>query len=112
MALVAVNCVTINALDPCALAGFWAALLGGTPRDTGNGYVLVEPGGGLVPLLFQKADEPARQRGWIRLDCGVADRETAMDEICRRGGRLAERRSDSNGSWVVMADPEGNPFCI
>lgn len=112
MPLVAVNCVTINALDPWVLAGFWAGLVGGTPRDTGNGYVLVEPGPGRVPLLFQKTDEPARQQGWIHLDCSVADREAAVDEIRQRGGRLVEHRSDSNGSWVVMADPEGNPFCI
>ena len=112
MALVAVNCVTINALDPWTLAGFWAGLVGGTPRGTGNGYVLVEPGQGRVPLLFQQADEPAGQPGWIHLDCGVPDRTAAVDEIRRRGGRLVENRSDSNGSWTVMADPEGNPFCI
>lgn len=111
MAMLTVNCVTINALDPWALAGFWAGLVGGTPRDTGNGYVLVEPGDGRVPLLFQKAGEASLQPGWIHLDCSVDD-PGAVDEICRRGGRLVERRSDSNGSWTVMADPEGNPFCI
>jgi predicted enzyme related to lactoylglutathione lyase len=112
MAILTVNCVTINALDPRALAGFWSGLVGGTPRDTGNGYVLVDSGQGGVPLLFQRADEPTRQPGWIHLDCDVADRAAAVDEIRRLGGRLIEQRSDSNGSWTVMADPEGNPFCI
>lgn len=112
MATVSVNCVTINALDPRALAAFWAALIGGAPRDAGNDFVLVEPGEGRIPLLFQKTDQPTAQPGWIHLDCSVADRDAAIEEISGLGGRLVERRGDSHGTWVVMADPEGNPFCI
>lgn len=112
MAILTVDCVTINALDPSGLAGFWVALVGGTPQEAGNGYVIVRPGEGRVPLLFQRADEPSAQLGWVHLDCSVEDSDAAVAEIVRLGGRLVERRSDSNGSWTVMADPEGNPFCI
>lgn len=112
MALVEVNCVTVNAVDPGALAGFWAGLLGGSVRDSGNGFVAVEPGGAGLRLLFQRADRPSVEPGWIHLDCTVGDRAAAEREICERGGRVIEHRSDSNGEWVVMADPEGNPFCI
>ena len=112
MALVDVHCVTINALDPAALAGFWAALTGGTPRDAGNGFVVVEPAEGSMRLLFQKAERPTPEPGWIHLDCNVPDQAAAVTEICRLGGRVVEQRSDSNGEWIVMADPEGNPFCI
>jgi predicted enzyme related to lactoylglutathione lyase len=112
MALVDVNCVTINALNPEALASFWAALTGGTPRDSGNGFVLVEPTEGGLRLLFQRAEQPTPEPGWIHLDCNAPDRAAAAAEICRLGGRVIEHRSDSNGEWIVMADPEGNPFCI
>jgi predicted enzyme related to lactoylglutathione lyase len=112
MALVDVHCVTINALDPWALGGFWAALTGGTCRDSGNGFVLVEPAAGGVRLLFQKAEQPTPEPGWIHLDCNAADQTAAVTEVCRLGGRVVEHRSDSNGEWTVMADPEGNPFCI
>lgn len=112
MPLLDVHCVTVNALDPTALATFWAVLLGGAPRDAGNGFVLVESDNGGVRLLFQQADAPTPEPGWIHLDCSTADRDTAIAEICRLGGHLVERRSDSHASWVVMADPEGNPFCI
>jgi len=110
-----VHCVTVNARDPWALAAFWAGLVGGTPRSTGNGYVLVDPGPGGVRLLFQPADDEPRDRGWIHLDCattGAADREAAVSAVVAAGGRLVERRSDSNGAWVVLADPEGNLFCV
>jgi predicted enzyme related to lactoylglutathione lyase len=112
MAILTVDCVTINALDPRGLAQFWAALVGGAPQDAGNSYVLVKPGDGRVPLLFQKADAPSAQPGWVHLDCSVEDEDAAIEEIVRLGGTLVEHRSDSNGSWTVMADPEGNPFCI
>jgi predicted enzyme related to lactoylglutathione lyase len=112
MAIVSVNCVTINAVDPAGLAAFWAALVGGSPRDAGNDFVLVEPGEGRIPLLFQKTDQRTPQPGWVHLDCSVPDRGVAIDEIRRLGGTLVERRGDSHGAWVVMADPEGNPFCI
>lgn len=104
--------MSINALDPAGLASFWAALVGGIPRDSGNDFVLVEPDGAGVRLLFQKAGVATAEPGWIHLDCSVSDREAAVTEICARGGRLVERRSDSHADWIVMADPEGNPFCI
>lgn len=112
MALIEVNCVTINAVDPAALATFWAGLLGGTVREAGNGFVLVEPEGDGVRLLFQQAEHPSPEPGWVHLDCAVTDRAAAEKEIHQRGGRTIEHRSDSNGAWIVMADPEGNPFCI
>lgn len=112
MALVSVDCVTVNAVDPGALAAFWAELTGGSARHSGNGFILVEPAKGGVRLLFQQTDRPTAEPGWIHLDCSVADRAVAEAEICRLGGRLVERRSERNGDWTVMADPEGNPFCI
>ncbi|HEY3545573.1 MAG TPA: VOC family protein [Propionicimonas sp.] len=112
MSLVEVSCVTINAVNPEALATFWVGLLGGTVRDAGNGFVLLEPGGAGLRLLFQRADRPPAEPGWIHLDCAVTDRAAAETQICQLGGRTVEHRSDSNGEWIVMADPEGNPFCI
>lgn len=112
MSLVTIRCVTINAVDPGKLAQFWAVLTGGTARESGNDFVQVEPDGGGMRLLFQKADQPTTEPGWIHLDCSVAERNAAVAEICELGGQIIERRHDSNGDWIVMADPEGNPFCI
>jgi predicted enzyme related to lactoylglutathione lyase len=102
----------MNARDPMALAGFWAGLLGGTPRDAGNDFVMLDPGEGRVPLLFQKSDRPDQRPGWVHLDCSAVDRQVAVDATVRRGGRVVAHRSDSHGEWVVLADPEGNPFCV
>jgi hypothetical protein len=52
--------VTINARDPSALAELWAGSVGGTPRDSGNDFLL-GPGEGRTPLLFQNPDQPNQQ---------------------------------------------------
>ena len=112
MALLTVTCVTINALNPEGLAAFWAELVGGIPHDAGNNYVIVNAGEGRVPLLFQRSEDTDPARGWVHLDCDADDRDATIARITELGGHLVEHRSDSNGDWVVMADPEGNPFCI
>ena len=89
--------MTISALNPDALAVFWAGLVGGTVRDAGNGFVLVEPEERGVRLLFQQADQPSAALGWINLDCAATDRAAAEKEICQRGGRTIQHRSDSKG---------------
>ncbi|MFT4108749.1 VOC family protein, partial [Propionicimonas sp.] len=78
MALVSVNCVTINAADPRRLAAFWAAIVGGVAQDAGNHFVRVEPGQGRVPLLFQRSEDAGPARGWVHLDCSVDDRDAAV----------------------------------
>lgn len=110
-ALMKVHTVTIDSGDPWALAAFWSQLVGGTPADAGNGFVLVKPATG-IRLLFQQTDRASRDPGWIHLDCATVDRERTIEAVVRLGGRLVEHRGDSNGNWTVLSDPEGNLFCI
>jgi predicted enzyme related to lactoylglutathione lyase len=110
--MLTVRCVTINARDPQSLAVFWAQLVGGTPHDSGNDFVLLDPGQGRIPLLFQKSDRPNQQPGWIHLDCSATDRQAAIERLVELGGRVVAHRSDSHAEWVVLADPEGDPFCV
>lgn len=113
VSMLAVACITINSRHPWALAEFWADLVGGiTPRDSGNDFVLLDPEDGHILLLFQKSDQPNQQPGWVHLDCSAPDREAAVDETVRLSGRIIAHRSDSHGAWVVLTDPEGNPFCV
>lgn len=110
--LLTLSCVTVNSLDPRRLASFWGELLDAPPTDSGNGFIAVSPSGAALTVLFQPATVEPDERGWIHLDCRSTDREAAIERIVGLGGRLVERRSDSSGSWVVMADPDGNPFCL
>jgi Glyoxalase-like domain len=108
-----VHAVTINALDPASLAGFWAAALGGDVTDSGNGYVLVESESGAFPrLLFAPVDEHAHRPGRIHLDLSAEDKSQETRRLVALGARVVAERSDSNFRWTVLTDPEGNPFCV
>jgi len=119
MALLTVGQVVTNAMNPRALAEFYSKLLGGTVVELGNGYVGLQHDEPVVWFLFQQADAPVQQAGWVHCDCLLADDKRsaaglaeAIEVIEAAGGKLVEHRADSNFVWTVMADPEGNPFCI
>ena len=119
-------------MDPRKLAEFYVTVFGGVVRDFGNGYIAVtpedndqtgsrrprmEPVPGLIVgnFLFQQADAPSPAPGWVHLDCQLADggdREAAISAVVAAGGKFVENRGDSNFSWTVLEDPEGNPFCV
>lgn len=108
-----VHAVTINALDPASLAAFWAAALGGTVKDSGNGYILVEPSGTDAPrLVFAPVDEHRHSPGRIHLDLSTGDKGQEVRRLVSLGARVTAERSDSKFRWTVLTDPEGNPFCI
>ncbi|GAA3850282.1 VOC family protein [Streptomyces sedi] len=104
--------------EPYELAGFWAALLGRSISSTdepGDEEVLVEAPDEGPGLLFVRAEERGAVRSGIHLDLQPTDR-TRAEEVARAldlGARLVADRTTENGrGWVVLADPEGNEFCV
>ena len=104
--------ITIDCLDPCLVARFWAGLLGGEPRASLPGwYELGEPGG--PRLNFQPVPEPKTVKTRIHLDLTVDDIDRAVGAVAAAGGReTGERHDYAEGIVVVMADPEGTEFCL
>jgi catechol 2,3-dioxygenase-like lactoylglutathione lyase family enzyme len=105
------SAVTLNSADPARTASFWAAALGGTAVDGGNGYVHVR--GADVLLIVQPAQGRRAPEGSdVHLDLR-ADRPA--DEVRRLidlGASHLADRSDSHGSWTVLLDPDGREFCV
>ncbi|MGI8417617.1 MAG: VOC family protein [Nakamurella sp.] len=113
----------IDCADPTALARFWCTVLDYVVRDEDDGIVTIEsqlvPKGedqvGPVPptLTFARVPEGKTVKNRLHLDVNPADRE--QDEEVRRLIDLGARRADvgqGDESWVVLADPEGNEFCV
>ena len=107
--------VCIDAADPPALAGFWCAALGADQEVDEDGDVVVVPRGapaGSPVLLFLGVPEVKTRKNRLHLDL-VPDDQPA--EVSRLEGLGATRTSVGQGedvSWVVMADPEANEFCV
>jgi predicted enzyme related to lactoylglutathione lyase len=114
--------VTFDCADPRALAGFWSALTGWPATDNSWGdspeWAVASPGqaslGQASPrLYFVKVPEGKTVKNRLHLDVIPADR-TQDAEIARLTGLGASVVSDRRPEigWVVLADPEGNEFCV
>ncbi|MET7483356.1 VOC family protein [Streptomyces sp. NPDC005538] len=116
--------LAVDCHDPERLAGFWCEVLGFQVIDRSEGKVEI---GSWVPtveevrarqmaptLLFVRVPEDKTVKNRLHLDVSPIDRSTE-DEVTRLLGLGATRTDVGQGpdrNWVVMADPEGNEFCV
>jgi len=96
-------------------AKFWGTLLGEAPRDVGRpGWFRIGPlEGGGPAITFQPVGELKTVKNRVHLDIQVDDLEAAADLVGQLGGSGPMSRTDyREGTVAVMADPEGNEFCV
>lgn len=101
--------------DPKALAGFWAPALGYLELGSVENYTLLVPDGRDGPrLLLQRVPESKTAKNRMHLDIHTADIDTEAARLEALGAtRLeAEPLHEHGHAWVLMADPEGNEFCV
>jgi catechol 2,3-dioxygenase-like lactoylglutathione lyase family enzyme len=106
--------VTFMTTDPRRLADFWAAALGlPERRDEKNETILADAEWSYPRLTFQKVDTSSSRPRSLHLDLTADDR---IAEVERLGGLGAqELRSvtvETDWTWTVMSDPDGNEFCV
>lgn len=105
--------IVVGCRDPAELATFWGALLGVEPKVRDATWATVrEPDSGLV-VAFQAVPEPKAGKNRVHIDIRVAHLEEAV-AACVALGAAAEGpiKTDDEGSFQVMTDPEGNEFCL
>lgn len=106
-----IESITVDAADPAKLAEFWAALLNGTVHRDDDGDAWVEGHGG-PPILFVPVDDERMVKNRVHLDLRPEDRDAEVARALELGARQVEVGQTGEESWVVLADPEGNEFCI
>lgn len=107
--------LVLDCADPQALAEFWGPALGYTNLGGVENYVLLYPPDANRPkLLLQRVPEPKAGKNRVHFDIEIEDVETEVERLEGLGARRleAESRSEHGTRWVVMADPEGNEFCV
>jgi hypothetical protein len=106
--------ITVDCVDPVLLAGFWSALLDREVSVPLPAWRRVGVRGGPEPVInFQPVPEPKQGKTRIHLDLVVDHIEQGAANVIRLGGRSLDERHDyEEGVVMVMADPEGNEFCI
>jgi Glyoxalase-like domain len=106
-----IKSVSFDAADALALARFWAAVLGSdVDEDSTAGKAFVEAAGWGGPnIWFSQVPEPKTAKNRVHFDLRAPG---PMDEEVARLERLGATITRRNPDLVVMADPEGNEFCV
>ena len=113
-----IQCVAVDANDPDRLARFWADVLGWRRTyDDPDEVVLEPPAGstedGVSPdLIFLRVPEAKQSKNRLHLDLRPEDQQAEVGRVLGLGARRVSVGQGDEVSWVVLADPEGNEFCI
>ena len=106
--------LVLDCADPEGLADFWSAALGYTTiGGAGNYVLLVDEAKERPKLLLQRVDEPKPGKNRMHVDIEADDVDGEVARLEGLGARRLEDPTEEHGSrWVVMADPQGNEFCV
>ncbi|MHB8448884.1 MAG: VOC family protein [Mycobacteriales bacterium] len=111
--------LVLGCRDPEALARFWCEVLDFVVLDReDDGSVEIGPsegfGGPQPTIILSYRDEPERGKPRLHIDVNAIDRDQVaeLERLLKLGARLADIGQTGKESWHVLADPEGNEFCL
>lgn len=107
--------LVLDCVDPERLAVFWAAALDYVNVGSAGAYAALYPrDGGGPKLLLQRVREPKSGKNRMHVDINAADIDAEGARLERLGAtRTGDTATHEHGTrWIVMADPEGNEFCV
>ncbi|RFS84406.1 VOC family protein [Actinomadura spongiicola] len=113
-----IGALVLDCRDPEALAEFWCEVLGYVVLDRDDGDVEIGPpegSGGLQPtLLLSRGDDVKTGKLPLHIDVNATDRDqdAELERLLAAGARHADVGQTGEESWFVLADPEGNEFCL
>jgi len=113
MALTA-RMVTIDCADPRRLAAFWSEAAGyRVLADYDGWYVMLAPAAGDgLRLGLQKVPEERVTKNRAHIDWEAPDRPAEVDRLIGLGAKVLDEQTAEGFAWTVLADPEGNEFCV
>jgi len=107
--------VVIDCVDHGRVVDFWAAAMGYERRAVNEQYVALVPPAlepGRPPLLFQGVPEPKVGKNRVHLDFRAPVMADEVARLIGLGATLIAERGLGDLRWTVLADPEGNEFCV
>jgi predicted enzyme related to lactoylglutathione lyase len=113
-----IQCLCVDARDPESVASFWEAALGWRRTSEDPDEVVLEPPAGsaeegVVPdLLFLRVPEVKTLKNRLHLDLRPVDQQKEVERLESLGAVRVFVGQTAEATWVVLADPEGNEFCV
>jgi len=113
MARYHVRQVALDGNDLDAMIAFWVAALGYELDHREEDYAVLRDPDGAEPRIFlQKVPEPKVGKNRAHFDVAVPDGREAVERLAWLGARVLWREDFLTHHWTVLADPEGNEFCV
>jgi hypothetical protein len=108
--------LVIDCAEPRKLAAFWCDVLGySISDDSDEDAVEISGGPGVLPtLVFGRVPEGKTVKNRLHIDVnatGAADQRTELERLLALGARHVDI-GQGEQTWYVLADPEGNEFCL
>jgi catechol 2,3-dioxygenase-like lactoylglutathione lyase family enzyme len=110
--------LNVDSRDPEALAAFWSAVLDYRVLSREEGVVEIGPeagfGGAAPTLVFAPVADPTPGKVRLHIDLNPTDRDqdAELERLLALGATPADVGQTGDESWHVLADPEGNEFCL
>ncbi|WP_441248046.1 VOC family protein [Kitasatospora sp. McL0602] len=104
--------VIVESVDPAALGQWWAEALGWVVVHSSADEFEIRPAPDRMPGLdFIRVDEGRTVKSRLHLDFRPDDQDAEVARLVAHGAKHVDI-GQGDQSWVVLADPEGNEFCI
>jgi hypothetical protein len=111
--------LVLKCRDPELMARFWCEVLDFIELDReAEGCIEIGPRegfGGPQPTIFLiRNDDPKTGHSWLHIDVNPTDRDqdAELERLLGAGAKLIDIGQPAEASWHVLADPEGNEFCL
>lgn len=111
--------LVLSAHDPELLAGFWCDVLGYVELDRDEHTLEIGPpdvgfGGPQPTIVFIRSGAPRQGTLRLHFDVNATDRDQddELERLLAAGARPVDIGQPADASWHVLADPEGNEFCL
>jgi predicted enzyme related to lactoylglutathione lyase len=105
--------VVIDAQDPHSLGQFWADVLGWRVLTDDEDGVIVGADEQAYPgLCLLRVPETKTIKNRLHIDLSPDDRDAEVDRLLGLGASRVDIGQAADVTWVVLADPEGNEFCV
>ncbi|MCW6005626.1 VOC family protein [Micromonospora sp. CPCC 205371] len=105
--------LVVDSQDPPRLARWWAEALGFQITYEKPDEVEIRRTPDELPgLIFVPVPENKTVKNRLHIDLRPSDQEAEVERLVNMGARHVDVGQGDDVSWVVLADPEGNEFCV
>lgn len=108
-----IGAIMIDCHDPEVLFGFWSQIVDVEVEHRYPDYIFTTKlPNNHIRLAFQKVPEDKVVKNRLHVDLAHVDPEAFITRVESLGGSRLSDHGTGDFSWTVLADPEGNEFCV